>query len=392
MTTNFPIVSLAEVLSYRKEFIEINDEEIYKRCRVQLHAKGIVLRDTTQGAAIKTKKQQVCRAGEFLVAEIDAKVGGFGIVPQSLDGAIVSSHYFLFALNDKILDRKFLDYFIRTPQFHEQVSAQGSTNYAAIRPNNVLDYTVPLPPLTEQRRIVARIEELATNIEVARELRQQAEKDAKVLSKSGAEYILSETSQASLRPLKELVTIQGGGTPSKSNPLFWQGSIPWVSPKDMKSRVIVDARDHISEEATRITPAKLISTEAVLIVVRGMILAHTVPSAVLKVPAAINQDMKALVVSKDILPDYLCSVFWALNDQLLRLVEKSTHDTRKLETHRLLDFKIPVPSIHHQKQTLARLNNLQSQVETLKVLQTGTAAELDALMPAILDKAFRGEL
>src|SRR5688572_23890561 len=75
----------------------------YKRCRVQLHAQGIVLRDAIPGAEIKTKKQQVCKAGDFLVAEIDAKVGGFGIVPDDLDGAIVSSHYFLFDVNEEQL-------------------------------------------------------------------------------------------------------------------------------------------------------------------------------------------------------------------------------------------------------------------------------------------------
>ena len=161
------MVPLSKVVRYRKEFITIDDLQTYKRCRVQLHMQGIMLRDTLLGAEIKTKKQQVCRAGEFLVAEIDAKVGGFGIVPESLDGAIVSSHYFLFVLDETALDRRFLGYFIRTPTFLDQVRAQGTTNYAAIRPDDVLGYTMPLPPLDEQRRIVARIEELVAKIEQA---------------------------------------------------------------------------------------------------------------------------------------------------------------------------------------------------------------------------------
>jgi hypothetical protein len=112
------------------------------------------------GALIKTKKQQRCRMGEFLVAEIDAKVGGFGIVPPELDGSIVSSHYFLFVANEELLDRRFLGWFIKMPAFRKQIEAQGSTNYAAIRPAQVLGYEIPLPPLSEQRRIVARIEEV----------------------------------------------------------------------------------------------------------------------------------------------------------------------------------------------------------------------------------------
>src|SRR6266511_3186384 len=107
-------VRLGEVLRNRKEFITIDDLTNYKRPRVQLHVQGIVLRDEVPGALIKTKTQQVCRAGEFLVAEIDAKVGGFGIVPESLNGSIVSSHYFLFVLDDAQLLRGFLGFFIRT--------------------------------------------------------------------------------------------------------------------------------------------------------------------------------------------------------------------------------------------------------------------------------------
>ena len=76
-----------------------------------------MLRDEVPGALIKTKTQQVCRAGEFLVAEIDAKVGGFGIVSEGINEAIVSSHYFLFVIDESRLDRRFLDYFIRTPSF-----------------------------------------------------------------------------------------------------------------------------------------------------------------------------------------------------------------------------------------------------------------------------------
>ena len=104
MTQNWQKVPLEQVITHRKEFIEIDDLQEYKRCRVQLHAKGVVLRDIITGALIKIKKQQICREGEFLVAEIDAKVGGYGIMPEDLKGAIVSSHYFLFTVDETQLD------------------------------------------------------------------------------------------------------------------------------------------------------------------------------------------------------------------------------------------------------------------------------------------------
>ena len=215
MNRDWSLTSLGKVIKHRKEFIEIDDTQKYKRCRVQCHAKGVVLRDIVQGSEIKTKKQQLCRTGEFLIAEIDAKMGGFGIVPESLDGAIVSSHYFLFEINEQLLDRSFFNFFIRTPFFFEQVAAQGSTNYAAIRPQEVLTYHIPLPPLDEQRRIVARIEELAAKVEEARGLRRQSIEEAEALIKSARRQIIGTIPGANWVHLSKYVKeIENGKSPS----------------------------------------------------------------------------------------------------------------------------------------------------------------------------------
>ncbi|HSB81426.1 MAG TPA: restriction endonuclease subunit S, partial [Candidatus Methylomirabilis sp.] len=146
-------------------------ETKYKRVRVQLHNKGIVLRDTVEGAELRTKKQQTVRAGELLVAEIDAKVGCFGVVPHELDGAIVSSHYFLYEIDERRCLKGWLDAFIRGGGLEDQVKARGTTNYAAIRPEHILNFEIPLPSPPAQRRYVARTEELAAKIEEASKLR-----------------------------------------------------------------------------------------------------------------------------------------------------------------------------------------------------------------------------
>lgn len=158
-------VLLGDVISHRSEFIEINPGEIYSRCRVQTSARGIILRDRVEGSSIKTKRQQICRAGEFLVAEIDAKMGGYGIVPPDLNGAIVSSHYFLYEIDEEKLSGPFLNWFSKTPLFFEQVCAQGSTNYAAIRPDAVLRYSIPLPSLDEQMAIAQRLDDVEAQVQ-----------------------------------------------------------------------------------------------------------------------------------------------------------------------------------------------------------------------------------
>ena len=78
----------------------------------------------------------------------------------------------------------------------------------------------------------------------------------------------------------------GGGTPSKANPAYWNGPIPWVSPKDMKTRVIRETVDGITTEAIERSSAKLVPPKAVLIVTRSGILAHSLPVAVTAVESS----------------------------------------------------------------------------------------------------------
>lgn len=215
MSVSWPSVELGQVVKHRKEFIEIDDLTTYVRPRVRLHAQGVVQRDRVLGAEIKTKKQQVCRAGEFLVAEIDAKVGGFGIVPQELDGALVSSHYFLFQVDSAKLDGRFLDFYARTRAFREQVEAQGSTNYAAIRPGDVLNYKIPLPPLPEQRRIVERIEAVAERFDEAIRLREAAAEGIRGLLTSVRRHFFGDEIRADWVPLASYVAhVEAGKSPA----------------------------------------------------------------------------------------------------------------------------------------------------------------------------------
>ena len=190
------LVELSNLLEYQKEYITINDEHEYKRCTAKLHHQGIVLRDIIKGKDIKTKKQQVCKAGQLLVAEIDAKVGGYGIVPPELEGAIVSSHYFLFNINEDKLNRLYLHYYLKTDHFFNQIKPQGTTNYASIRPRDVLKIKIPLPSLERQKEIVDKLDKFFKNIEL---FNIQNKNNAEILNKL-RQSILQEAIRGKLVP------------------------------------------------------------------------------------------------------------------------------------------------------------------------------------------------
>ena len=103
--------------------------------------------------------------------------------------------------------------------------------------------------------------------------------------------------------LDDLVSVSGGGTPSKSRPEIFTGQIPWVSPKDMKCWEIFDSQDHITQEAIDNSSTKLIGTGAVLVVIRSGVLKHSLPVAINRVLVTLNQDMKALVCTDRTIPE-----------------------------------------------------------------------------------------
>ncbi len=377
----WPKVRLEEVLTHRKEFVTIDDLQAYKRPRVQLHAQGIVLRNEVPGALIKTKKQQVCRAGEFLVAEIDAKVGGFGIVPSSLDGSIVSSHYFLFVIDESKLNRSFLDFFIRTPAFREQVAAQGSTNYAAIRPAHVLGYEITLPPLTEQRRIVARIETLAAKIAEARRLRQSIEEDEQLMLQAEFHRIAA---MAPLRPMSEVaplfrrpvnivydeeypqISVRSFGRGVFHNPPLRGAEVTWQKPYLVKTGDILISNIKAWEGAVAVvteTDDERVGSHRYLTCV--------------PIPGVATAR-------------FVC--FYLLTEKGLHFLGESSPGSadrnRTLSTKGLMNIPVPVPPYEAQK----RFDALYGKVDALKRTQTEAAAELDAMLPAILHRAFKGEL
>lgn len=395
---HYPLVKLSNVLKHRNEYITINDEQKYKRCKVQLYGRGIVLRDIAKGKDIKVKRQQVCQADEILVAEIDAKVGGYGLLPKDLEGAIVSSHYFLFQIDFEQIDKDYLDIYLKTDEFFKQVKSTGSTNYAAIRPYHFLDYKIALPPKDVQRKLVdayqSAIREAADATNHAAEIEQSIENylldelgieivknkikkglqfvSYKDVSRWSLEAILGEAVQIikdkkyPLRKLGTLCTSKSGGTPSKGVANYWKGDIPWVSPKDMKVDFISQAEDTISREAVKESSAPLLEEGSLLMVVRSGILQRMLPVAINLVPVSINQDMRAFkLTSNEILIHYLFLYLKYSQKDVLRMVKSST-TVESIDSGNIDEFEIPLPPLSIQEGIVSEITTRREQIKTLR--------------------------
>ena len=193
-------------------------------------------------------------------------------------------------------------------------------------------------------------------------------------------------------PLRFLVSFVGGATPDTGKRKYWSGDIPWVSPKDMKYREIDDSEDHVNELAIFDTALRMIPPSSVLVVVRGMILAHSFPAAITRVAVTVNQDMKALLCREILDPWFLRDYFRGVEHYLVTLADSSAHGTRKLETERLGQVPILVPPHAEQKQIARYLSDSTSKIDKTRMATERTIAFLKERRAALIAAAVTGQI
>ncbi len=155
-----------------------------------------------------------------------------------------------------------------------------------------------------------------------------------------------------------------GGTPSKENKAYWDGDIPWVSPKDMKRDFIDSSIDKITQKAVN-DGAILVPKNSLLVVVRGMILAHSFPVALNTEEVSFNQDMRALLVSEEFIPEYILYYLQYKKDFVVSIATTTTHGTKRLAMEDLLQLPLPKPSIETQKNFIEVIKSIRTSMSEL---------------------------
>jgi type I restriction enzyme S subunit len=167
-------------------------------------------------------------------------------------------------------------------------------------------------------------------------------------------------------PLKRLARLKGGGTPSKENESFWtDGEIPWVSPKDMKRRVITETEDHITAEAVDGSATSFVEPGSPLVVVRSGILRHTLPVAISGRRVTLNQDMKAFTLRNNVDAEFF--TFWieGQSSELLLEWRQFGATVESIDTTRMMNALIALPDLSTQKAIADFLDRETARIDQL---------------------------
>lgn len=393
--------------------------------------------------------EQFVRRGDILIAMSSGSKKLVGKAAPIVSDFVGSFGAFCGIIRNKstIPDEVLARYF-QSPQYTSWVTAAGR----GIGINNLgrgdLDsLPVPTPPLAEQKRIVAKVDELMALCDQLEAQQQEREschaaiahaslaRFADIPTPANLSFLFHDSydiSPADLRktiltlavqgklvprdpseapadvsfptlaaasiesdgdlypqhwmrvPLGSIGEWYGGGTPSKSRPEFWVGDVPWVSPKDMKVIQISDAQDHISNAAVENSSVKMIPRGSLLMVVRGMILARAFPVAITTREVTINQDMKALSPFAPDTKEFILLVLRALEADVLAAIEHSSHGTCKLRTETLQSFVIPFPPLAEQRRIISKLNQLMALTDALEAQLAASESIVTNLLSAVV--------
>ena len=374
---------VARVLTNSAEFGVLNQRDYFD--------KDIATAGKVDGYYIVDKGDYVYNPRTSTIAPVGP------ISRNNLGEGVMSPLYTVFRFSADQTD--FYEHYFRSTGWHSYLRSAASTgarhDRMSITAGAFMRMPMPMPSSAEQQKISAcltsldeviaaqgrKVEALKTH---KRGLMQQLfprEGEARLRLRF-PEFLNAPEWESTI--LEQLADIQSGSTPSKANPAFWNGSIPWVSAKDMKQLFLEDAEDHISTAAVE-DGARLVPAGTLLMLTRGMMLLKDVPICVLRREMSINQDVKALRPKGDVNGLFLAFLLLGNKHRLLKMVDIAGHGTGKLNTDELRALELASPRPVEQHRIADCLSSLDTQIAAesnqLAALKTHKQGLMQQLFP-----------
>jgi type I restriction enzyme S subunit len=318
------------------------------------------------------------------------------VVPSS--EGVASTEFVPIAVNKDVLSPHYLGAYLRSPWFvtYATQNTTGSRQ-PRVRFDALWNAPVPLPPLEEQKRIVARIEELMTRIKEARKLRQESKEKTELLWQSAlAETFPKPGTQLpdgwQWVKLGEVARIFAGSSAPQDKRYFKEGCIPFVRVQDLgrygTTTNLTETVDKINQNAVK--ELKLVrARKGTILFPKSGAAILTNSRAILGTDAYIVSHLAAVETFSNIL-DTHWAFYWLSTVDMGNYIDNPAYPSLRLS--RIKELLIPLPPLEEQKRIVAHLQALQEKIKSLKESQTHTETKLKELENSILDKAFKGEL
>lgn len=319
----------------------------------------------------------------------------------SFDG-VCSTDILVFEVSN-LASNVLVDEFFNLPFFIDYVvSNSKGINLPRVSEETVLNTTFPLPPLSEQQRIVERIEELFAKLDEAKERLQEAAdsfavRKAAILHKAFTGELTKQWRRENgvsdesweEKKLGEVCKIGSGGTPSRKHAEYYNGNIPWIKTGELAWNVITEAEEYITEEAILNSSAKMHCAGSVLVAMYGQGLTRG-KAAILGINATTNQAVCALkpleLLMSEFLFYYFMKNYWQFREEAVG-GNQPNYSAKMISS-----WIIYLPTIPEQHEIVRLIDDLLARERKAQQAAEQALASIDLMKKSILARAFRGEL
>lgn len=398
MSGAWELVRLDALLHLERRPVTVETDRTYQEIGIYCFGRGIFHKQARSGLEIGDKALFLLKEGDFILQVTFAWEGAIAIVGPQEGGMYGSTRYPTFRVDESRVVPQFLLHFFETERGREQlvkICPGSAGRNRVLNLNRLGEVIVPVPSLATQRRIVERVAELASKLMEAKNLRQQSSGEASRLLGEHIAEIFSRHKGDSWRPgvLGDYIRDDCYGTSEKTNddstgtPILRMGNI-------QKGRLINHSLKylHVAHKERE-----------KLILMAGDILVNRTNSAELVGKCAvfdlegeygfasyiIRLRLDQTQADPRLIAAYINS---PIGRAYMFAEKKQMTGQANVNATTLKKLPIPLPDLRSQRSIVAELDALQANVDAVSALQAETAAELDAMLPAILNKAFKGEL
>ena len=344
-----------------------------------------------KGKEAPTRARKLIRVGDVIFATTRPYLKNVAIVPDWLDNQVCSTGFAVLRAIPEEAIPKWLFYYLISDFAVEQIRPMmRGANYPAITDRDLFNLKIPLPPLSEQKRIVAKLDEISRRLEEAKRLAREAREEAERLMASALHEVFSKVEEKGWEwvRLGKIAELKAGGTPSRRVREYWKnGTIPWVKISDIPDSGLVEkTEEKITELGLKNSSAKLLPPGTILF----SIFATISKVGILKISATTNQAIVGIIPKITIDQKYLFYSLKYFGQELVALGRGGVQDN--INKRMLAKLKTPLPPLEEQQRIVAYLDSINERTQKLVSLYEEREKELEQLFPAVLDRAFRGEL
>ena len=337
--------------------------------------------------------------GDLIIAMTDMagnpKILGMPTIVKNLDGRAFLLNQRVGKLH-KFSDDIFVPYlchFLSTlKNFYKNKGAGGLQ--INISKKDILSATIPLPPLAEQQRIVAKLDAAFAEIDGAIESAVRKETEVQKLKASLLSSSLSgDAVMWKTVKLGDVCDLSTGGTPSRTKPEYFDnGDVKWLVSGDVNQREIFDCDGRITQEGLKSSNAKYLPLNSVLIALNGQGKTRGTV-ALLRINATCNQSLVAISpkVGCDIDTKYIFYVLDGMYDKIRKLTGDSGNDRRGLNMPLIRNIPIPLPPLAEQQRIVAKLDAIFSELAVAKEAIKQSKTNYQAMKSAILAQELQSE-